>query len=704
MAILTKIRNRSGLAVGFVGLALALFVISDALNSNTAIFGGKGNSSTVGEIAGEKVGIKLFQQKYDEQEQIMKDRNPNQPIDDNTRNQLRDQVWNQLLQDNLMAKEYKELGIAVSNEELEDMIYGDNINANIIQSFTDPKTGAFDKNNVKRYLKQLTDNGDEKGKKQWKQYEDYLVQDAFTRKYTNLIKKGTYVTSLEAKNLYTNRTRTAELNLLALPYNQIADSTINAEESDLKSYFRANQNKYKERENSRKVEFVVWDFAPTPDDSAVARKWAAVQAEQFKLAKNDTVYVDNNGDAKFDPIAKPRGSFPEEIVGKLFSDSIGSVIGPIFKDGKYKIYKISGVKEDTIYYMHASHILFKVDGPTAEDTLKSKVKAEEVLRNLKNGADFAVTASTFGTDGTKDKGGDLGWFAEGQMVPEFNKAVKEGTKGDLKLVKTQFGWHIVKITDNKSKRLVCAGILERAIEPSEQTLNRAFNDASQFASASTSADEFDKNVAERKLEKRIAEYVRETDTYLPGYNDARSVVQWANTANIGDVSEVFTVGDKYIIAVVKDIKEKDKASFESAKTRVEADYRKDKKAEQLIEKAKTALEGATTLDAVSKKLNTPIVPTSSLNLENPFFANVGADNVFGGTVFGSTAGKLSGPVKGDAAVYVFMINKFNDAPVIKDYAQYKNEMDNGVRQRMEYGYLEALKDIKGVKDFRFKFF
>jgi peptidyl-prolyl cis-trans isomerase D len=404
----------------------------------------------------------------------MKERNPNQPIDDNTRNQLRDQVWSQLLQDNLMAKEYKELGIAVSNEELEDMIYGDNINSNIIQSFTDPKTGAFDKNNVKRYLKQLADNGDEKGKKQWKQYEDFLVQDAITRKYTNLIKKGTYVTSLEAKNLYTNRTRTAELNLVALPYNQIADSTIKADDSDLKSYFRSNQNKYKERENSRKLEFVVWDFAPTSDDSAVVRKWANEQVEQFKLAKNDTAYVDNNGDAKFDPTAKPRGSYPEEVVGRLFSDSVGTVIGPIFKDGKYKIFKISGVKEDTVYYMHASHILFKVDGPTAEDTLKSKVKAEEVLRNLKNGADFGVTASTFGTDGTKDRGGDLGWFAEGQMVPEFNKAVKEGVKGDLKLVKTQFGWHIIKITDNKSKKLVCAGVLERAIEPSEQNFKSCF--------------------------------------------------------------------------------------------------------------------------------------------------------------------------------------------------------------------------------------
>jgi peptidyl-prolyl cis-trans isomerase D len=281
----------------------------------------------VGEIAGEKVGIKLFQQKYDEQEQIMKDRNPNQPIDDNTRNQLRDQVWNQLLQDNLMAKEYKELGIAVSNEELEDMIYGDNINANIIQSFTDPKTGAFDKNNVKRYLKQLTDNGDEKGKKQWKQYEDYLVQDAITRKYTNLIKKGTYVTSLEAKNLYTNRTRTAELNIVALPYNQIADSTIKAEESDLKSYFRSNQNKYKEKENSRKLEFVVWDFAPTSDDSAVARKWANDQVEQFKSVpgfgveahvlykgKTEAIYIGHYGyiASKFSPACKEQlGVFQE---------------------------------------------------------------------------------------------------------------------------------------------------------------------------------------------------------------------------------------------------------------------------------------------------------------------------------------------------------------------------------------------------------
>ncbi|MCX6187974.1 MAG: SurA N-terminal domain-containing protein [Bacteroidetes bacterium] len=704
MAILTKIRNRSGLAVGFVGLALALFVISDALNSNTAIFGGKGNSSTVGEIAGEKVGIKLFQQKYDEQEQIMKERNPNQAIDDNTRNQLRDQVWNQLLQDNLMAKEYKELGLSVSNEELEDMIYGDNINSNIIQSFTDPKTGAFDKNNVKRYLKQLNDNGDEKGKKQWKQYEDFLVQDAMSRKYSNIVKKGTYVTSIDAKNLYVSRTRTAELNLVALSYNQIADSTIAEDESDMKSYFRKNQNKYKEKENSRKLDFVVWDFAPTSEDSAIIRKWAFDQTEQFKLAKNDTAFVDNNGDSKFDPIAKPRSAYPEEVVGSLFSDSVGSVVGPIFKDGKYKIFKISGVKEDTVYYMHASHILFKVDGPTAEDTLKSKAKAEGILKNLKNGADFAAAASEFGTDGTKDKGGDLGWFAEGQMVPEFNKAVKEGAKGDLKLVKTQFGWHILKITDNKSKKLVCAGMLERAIEPSEQTLNHAYNDASQFASASTSADDFDKNVAERKLQKRVADYVRETDTYLPGYNDARSVVQWANTAKTGEVSEVFTVGDKYVIAVLKDIKEKDKASFESAKDRVSGDYKKDKKAEQLLEKIKTALEGATTLEAVSTKLNSPIIPTSSLNLENPNFANIGGDNTFAGTVFGSTAGKLLGPVKGDAAVYVYMVNKFNEAPTVKDFSQYKNEMENNFKQRMEYGYLEALKDLKGVKDFRFKFF
>lgn len=706
MSIITKIRNRSGLAILVVGVALGLFVISDALNSNFGMFGSSANSNNVGEIDGEKIGIRQFEEKLERNLNNFKTRTQQDNIDENTRQQVREQTWNEFLNTYLLNKEYADLGLTVTPEELQDMLFGSNIHPQIKQSFTDPNTGQFDVNNVKRYLKQMSESTDEKVKAQWKEFEDYLVTETLQKKYTNILKKGVYATSLEAKNIYNGRSNNAELNFVALAYNNIADTSITAEESDLKSYFKQNQYKYKERENSRKIEFVVWDFAPTSEDSAAIKNWASDMAGQFATAPNDTLFVDANSDVKFDPTAKPRSSYPEELQDRLFRDSVGSVYGPILKDGKYQIYKIVGSKQDTVFYMRASHILIRVEGATDADTAKARTKANEILARVRKGESFATLATEFGTDGTKDKGGDLGWFAEGQMVKEFNDAVKAGKKGDLMVVKTQFGFHVIKVTEDKSKKLVCAGVVERAIEASEKTTTVAYNDASQFAAASRNEEDFDKNIAERKLNKQTAEYVRETDNYLPGYADAREAIRWAFNAKVGDVSEVITIGnDKYVIAVLKGIREKGKADFNTSRERVLADYRKEKKAEQLTEKMKSALEGASTLDAVSQKLNQAITPVSGQTFENPSIAYVGYDPTFAGIVAGSTqTNKLSGLVTGDAAVYCYVITKINAAPAASDLSQYKSEISSSLQSKLEYGYYDALKEIKGVKDQRYKFY
>jgi peptidyl-prolyl cis-trans isomerase D len=272
MAILTKIRNRSGLAIGVVGGALLLFVISDALNSNSSLFSGQASSNNVAEIDGETIGIRQFEERLEINTENFKKRSQQENLDENTLNQVREQTWTQVMNDYLMVKQYKDLGIEISNEELEDMLIGKNIHPQILQSFTDPATGQFDVNNVKRYLKQMSEGTDENMKAQWKEFEDYLVTDGQQRKFTNLLKKGVYTTALEAKSAFQARTATAEFNFVAIPYMSIVDTTITAEESDLKSYFKKNMDKYKERENSRKLEFVVWDFAPSSEDSAAAQK------------------------------------------------------------------------------------------------------------------------------------------------------------------------------------------------------------------------------------------------------------------------------------------------------------------------------------------------------------------------------------------------------------------------------------------------
>jgi peptidyl-prolyl cis-trans isomerase D len=703
MAILTKIRNRSGIAIGFVGLALVLFLVSDALSSGNSIFNAQSNN--VGTIDGDAITYKEFEMEVARQEEMLKERNQGQPIDDNTRSQIREQSWNMLVQKSLMGKEYGELGIAVSNEELNDLFAGDNIHPQVKQSFTDPNTGVFDKNIVIQNLKQIVEKGDEKTKKQLRDFEDYLLEDGLNRKFVALVKKGVYTTNLEAKKLYEARTKTAELNFVVMPYATIADSTIKVEESDLKSFFNKNQNKYKEKENTRKIDFVVYNFAPSKEDTAEMQNWVNTQLDLFAKANNDTQYVDANSEVRFDPTPRSRKDFPEDIVGRLFSDSVGSIVGPIFRDNKYQIYKISGVKNDTTVFMRASHILFKVEGATAQDTLNSKTKAEEILAQIKSGSDFALMAAQYGTDGTKDKGGDLGWFQDGQMVPEFNKFVKAGNKGDMGIVKTQFGWHIVKITENKSTKLVTAGLLERTFKASDKTVGFAFNEASQFAAQSRSVKDFEANAAAKKLQIVSADYVRENDNFLPGYTDAREAVKWAYNAEIGDVSEVITVGDKHIIATLKSIREKGKANFEAAKARVQVDYIKEKKAEQLMAKMKEAVDGgATSLDALSKKLNLTVTPIGNQTFENTGIAYVGQDNTFVGAVLGSAPNNFVSSFKGDGGIYAFQVNKFNEAPAITDYSPYKAELKQPLSQKVEYGFMETLREIHNVTDLRYKFY
>jgi len=705
MAILEKIRRRSGLAVGLIGFALALFVISDALNSNYGIFGGKGaNKNNVGEIDGEQIGIKQFESKVDENATMYKERAQQKNLDQNTMDMVREQTWNQLVQEGIMAKEFAELGVKVTNDELFDMIQGENIHPQIKTApiFQNQQTGQFDRELVIRFLKNITSSTDEKAKGQWLSFEDGLAKEAETKKYNTLLKKGVYATSLEATYRFNDRKKSADLEIVSLPYFSIADSTIKSDESELKSYFKKNSDKYKEKENSRKLTFVLFDVIPTHEDTMSINKWVSDQVTQFAASKNDTLYVDLNSDTKFDTVAKPRSAFPEEVQARLFNDSVGSIVGPIYNNGKFSIYKISGVKQDSVYQMHASHILFKTENG---DTAASVKKANEVMNEIKKGASFAEKAAQFGTDGTSSRGGDLGWFKEGQMVKPFNDAVYKGTKGDMFILKTQFGVHIVKITDNKIKKLVCAGVLDRTITASEKTVNGIYGKASQFTASSQSVEDFDKNITEKNYTKRTADNIRENDKSVAGLPDAREVVRWAYNAKKDDVSDVFSIGDKYIVAVLAQIKEKDKSNFEDVKEKVEAEYRKDKKAEMLIEKANAAITGSSKLQDVGTKLKIPVTPLAGQNFENTNIAYIGPDQTFVGTLMGTTAtNKILGPVKGDNAVYVYSVTKINVAPKVDDINLYKNEIQQQLSQKAESNSFEVLKDLYKVKDNRFMFY
>jgi peptidyl-prolyl cis-trans isomerase D len=712
MSVLETIRNRSGLAITIVGAALILFVVSDLLQSNGYLFG-TGMDNSVGEINGEKIDIRFFEQKIKENEIMYRQRqeDPSQPIDAGTLEMLREQAWQQLLSETMMTLEFEKLGIIVTIDELKDMVQGQNIHPQILSApiFQNQQTGQFDPSLISRFFQNLNQSGDENAKQQWAQFEVAIKKEAETKKYMSLLSKGIYATTLEGKNKSKERTRVADFNMIALNFNTVPDTAVADDESALKSYFNKNQAKYTEKENSRKIEYALFDITPTADDSAYIQKWLTEKTTEFMQATDDTLFVDLNSDIRFDTNALSIGQFPEQIQSQLLNSEIGTVIGPLFENGKFKIYKVAGIKTGETYSMRASHILFRVDGPTAADTAAAVRKAQEIMAEIRRGGDFGEKAAQYGTDGTASRGGDLGWFAEGQMVKEFNDYVLKGRKGDMGIVKTQFGVHIVKVTEDKTNKLICAGVIERGIEPSEQTIRNIYNEASQFALRIADGADFDNTVTELNLSKRVAEMIRENDKSLSGMQEAREVVRWAFTSKINDVSDVISIGEsKFVVAKLTGIRDKGKADFTSSRDRVLADYRNDKKADILIEKAKAemAAKPNATIEELASSLGSFVAPVTNQNFEAANIAYVGVDNKFTGHLFGNTnnIGKITGPVRGDNAIFIYILNNINEGENLTDLTNYQDEIRNQNSQRVEYGSFDLLKELYRVEDRRFRFY
>jgi peptidyl-prolyl cis-trans isomerase D len=703
MSILERIRNRSGLLIGFVGVALGLFVIQGLLESR-GNFGSAG-ATDVGEIKGEKISIKYFEARVQENVANYKINSQTETVDNNTMESLREQTWNQLVQEVLMNDAYEKLGINVTTDELFEMVQGKDPHPSIKSApiFVNQQNGQFDRTMVISFLKSISQDPEGEQMKRWLAFEEGIQKERLTQKFNSLIKGGVYVNSLEAKELFMSRNKTVDIKFAGLNYASIADSTVQLSDDDLKKYFDKNISKYKNKERSRKLEFVVFDVFPSGEDSANAQKWAESQVELFRNATNDSAFVASNSDAPYDSTFKGRGQLPPSVEDLLFNAEKGTTVGPVSDNGSFKIYKLSAVQADGPFQMKASHILFKVEN---NDTAAAVKKANEVLAEIRKGASFEVMAAQYGTDGTAQRGGDLGWFQEGQMVTEFNDAVKRGNKGDMFVVKTQFGPHIVKVTENKSNRKVQVVTVERKIEAGSKTVQAAYNKAQQFAAASRTAEDFDKNSTANNYTKRLAESIKENDRTLPGIENSREAVRWAyrEEASRGDVSEVFEAGDKFVVAVLKEMREKDKAGFDDVKTQVTQDATKDKKAEIITEKITAALAQTKDPVALAVKLGTVANDAANQTFENANIPYIGMERGILGTAFGLKANVLSAPIKGDNGVYVILVTKINDVRAPTDMKVFKDELINPLKSRSEFEAFNAMKELSEVKDNRYRFY
>jgi peptidyl-prolyl cis-trans isomerase D len=681
MAIVNKIREKSGIAVGVIAVALLLFILGSDILTNrgggSSLFGSSDNK--VGEINGTSIDFQQFSNLIENQKAQFEASTGRSATEQDIAS-MREQIWEKLIFENAYQEEFEKLGITVSDEELKEMIQGaKNMHPYVRQQFSD-QSGAFNAANHAQFIKTYTNNTMPAGQRaMWDNFKRELKTIRMREKYSNLLNKMSYITKAEGKAEYNANTETASGKFLFVPFYSVLDSTIKVEDSEIKSYYAKHKEEFTPVD-SRSLAFVTYSVVPTKEDSAALNTELRNLAKGLAAAADPAAYANANSDLRV-PLTRSANQLSPELRAALGTSIVGSIIGPFKEETAYSIHKFIGTETDSLYTVRASHILIRSDS-TMSDSARAAARnvAQTVLTQAKSGVDFAQLASQFGTDGTAQRGGDLGVFQNnGAMVKPFENAIFGFSGSGIipNLVSTDFGYHIVKITEPKSNTKYKLASITKELQVGEAASNGIYAKAEALrASVSTLKD------LEAAVKKDPSLTIQNADNLAPGTNNlnaipnSREVTNWAfgKDGEEGKVADrVFVLGENYVVAVLKSGSDKNSPDALDFRDIITSRIRNEKKAETI--KAKLG-DGKGDLLAIAKKYGAGalVEEVKDVNFFSGMLNTAGYDPIGLGKLFGQKAGQRSKPFAGETGVMIMETVSKTTPAAIADYSLYKQQI------------------------------
>jgi peptidyl-prolyl cis-trans isomerase D len=697
MAVLQKIRQRSALMIVVIALALFAFIAGDLFTKGN--FGG--NSKDVGSVNGKDIPFEEFRVKVSNVEKSQQGVTPTAAAN---------RVWDQEVSIALLTSEFEKLGLRVGPKHIMEVLKADqNIGKNPI--FLNA-VGIFDEAKFREYFKSNPEQA-----QYLKDREKDAELNAKYQMYATLIKAGTYTTESEGKLKYEMEASKVNFAYVAGLYSTIKDSDVKISDDEIVAFMKKNEKKYKADE-SREIEYVLIEDKASPEDEAeVKAKINGLLSGSvvyntttgkndtlpgFRAATNTIEFVNSNSDVPYDSTYVAKKDLPAVDADQLYNLAPGAIYGPYMFGKYYCISKSMGRKVGV--NAKASHILISYEGAQVPNQKEkrtkeqAKAKAEEVLAQVNANPDsFLMLAFTASDDSSSQQGGDLGFFGPNQMVKPFNDFVFGNPIGKIGLVETQFGFHIIKVTD-KQDGIRLATIAQK-VEASEATSDKIFTQATQFEIDATEKD-FTKSAAAMKLTIAAPVTVKVMDEGFGPLGNQRNIVRWAfeDGTDLGAVKRFEVANLGHIIAKLKKVNAEGLMAVDLVRSYIEPILKNKKKAELI--KAKMT---GTSLDAIAKATGSTVQQATGITMENPVLVGgVGQEPRVVGNAFALAAGKLSAPIEGNTGVYVVLNNSTIKAPVLKSHAAYVTKLKSqnaGDFNRV----IPTLKDNAKIEDNRKQF-
>lgn len=709
MSIIQSIRDKAAwIIIGAIALALIAFIVQDAFQNQSMFQNG---STTLGTVAGKEIDAAAFEERFKMAEAQYT--NQGYPMNEGMRQNIREMLWNEYVEDAILTKRYQKLGISTSDKELSDILFGANPPLDLRQQFTDPNTGIYDANAANQQIQALRKQKTSPMYKSFfEQYLPALKKGRQKEKYLAMLANSTYVPRWMVEKNNADNSQKASISFVNVPYSSISDSAVKVTDEEIKTYVNNHKEEYKQEE-SRGIEYVTFNAAPTKADSvAIYDQVAALKTAFDSTTDVETFLVSNSSETPFYDAYVPKSKMQVTNTDTIQQLQPGSVYGPYLDGGNYTVAKMIDIRTlpDSVF---ARHILIRTGAEGAPDSVAKK-RIDSIQAAIQGGADFVTLMNQLSDDKEANKleGGVMKMNSlqiqnKAGFDQDFARFIfLEGKKGDRKVVKTQFGYHYIEIVDQRNfEPGYKVAYFSKAIVPSDETDNSAMGLASQFAAESRNRKKFEENAKKRNLNKFTAAEIKPLESNIQGLGESRELVKWMYEAEVGDVADrPYLVGDKYVVPVLTQVAEEGVMSVQKARPMVEFLIRNEKKSSQIISK----IGSANTLEAVSKAVSQPVSQSDSILFSSPYVPNVGQELKFVGASFNKqNQTKVSEPIPGNGGVFVLKVNNISAiANPDFDAAQQQAALQQMQQRNISnpQGLLEILKKTVKIKDNRAQFF
>lgn len=703
MALIGTIRKNGWILIVMMTLALGGFILMEIISN--AQRNSAGDANTLGKVNGEEIRRADFE-RY--QQLIYSN------ADAKSSYQVRGQSWDFFVEKILVNQEAEKLGLGVGRDELRDLEFGANISPLIKERYkgADGSVNVNYLNSVKNAIDagQLVDQQQYPFRSAWIEQENEIVKERLTEKITAMVSKGLYTPTWQAEMAYRENNERLDFRYVRLPYDKVKEDEAQVTDADYQAFLKDNPRLYDLPEETRIISYAVFEVVPTNADTLASRDALVKLADGLRTTKDDSLYItSNNGD--YDESYKVKSALPKVIADTLMSRSVGSIVGPYLDNGTWSVAKIMDRKliPDSV---RARHILLKGNNPAFEHTLDS---FQNLIATGKARFDsVAIKISQDGGSGAK--GGDLGWFAAGQMVKEFNDlCFYKGEQGKMYKVKTQFGWHLIEVTGKKfikNETGVRAVYLNQRVEPSKSTQQSLKDKAIALVQTAKTFADFTTQATQQGVTPQTSRPLKANDYSIDALgtgSDARDVVRWAfdektKVETIG--KEVFSFRDanggyfdsKYVVVALKSIAPQGSATIATLKATPEADLKvKNLKRAEVL---KAKLKNVSDLAALAAEYQTKVDTARGTSM-----MQAGGEPRILGTAFSLEKGAISAPIAGNSGVYV--LQPISDKPqtqVPADLTMFKKQVASSAASAVRINLIPSMKKSAKIRDNRSRFF